>query len=120
MRRESQRNRCNRSFQFTWIVPVLVFGEMLAQVVSRRSLLTGAGAVLSVPVPAPSRRVSAMAAGQKHVLVPIGNGSEEMEAVICECRGPHAAQPPPLPHPCRRDPSPAAPCLALPLLLSQA
>lgn len=33
---------------------------------------------------APCRRVSVMA-GAKSVLVPIGNGSEEMEAVICEC-----------------------------------
>lgn len=123
--RESQRKRCNRRFQFTCTVPVLGFGEMLAQVVSRRSLLTGAGAVLSVPVPAASRRVSAMAASQKHVLVPIGNGSEEMEAVICECRKSHAASPPP-PHvhvdaiPQQQHPNPAAHCLPLHLLLSQA
>jgi hypothetical protein len=54
---------------------------MLTGGVTRRSLLRGAGCVL-VPV-APSRRVSVMA-GAKSVLVPIGNGSEEMEAVICE------------------------------------
>lgn len=47
-------------------------------------MLRGAGAVLAVPVSLPARRVAAMASDKKAVLVPIGNGSEEMEAVICE------------------------------------
>lgn len=46
--------------------------------------MRGAGAVLAVPVALPARRVAAMASDKKAVLVPIGNGSEEMEAVICE------------------------------------
>jgi hypothetical protein len=53
---------------------------MLTGGVTRRSLLRGAGCVLAPVAP---RRVSVMA-GTKSVLVPIGNGSEEMEAVICE------------------------------------
>jgi hypothetical protein len=56
---------------------------MLSSQVTRSSLLRGAGCLLAVPS-TPHRRTAVMASVKKSVLVPIGNGSEEMEAVICE------------------------------------
>lgn len=49
--------------------------------VNRSTLLRGG---LATPVAARVRRFVVMAEGKKSVLVPIGNGSEEMEAVISE------------------------------------
>lgn len=65
--------------------------------ISRSGLLRGSAAtgfallpqVHSLkPAPIASRRLTVMASDKK-VLVPIGNGSEEMEAVICECHPNH-------------------------------
>lgn len=58
---------------------------MLAAGGVTRSSLLKAGCALAVPIipaPAPARRVATMASDKKTVLVPIGTGSEEMEAVI--------------------------------------